>query len=145
MNRITDISGDRAARYVRYQVPSGAPANVYNKDNVYCCNIAEIEIYGNESAAPQLVPGDLNLDGQLKASAAGLLSVGRSTGDVTLRRCDAGELKITTSTGDVSGSLRTEKVFLTKTGTGRVEVPASTSGGTCEITTKTGDIKLSVG
>lgn len=68
MNRITDISGDRAARYVRYQVPSGAPANVYNKDNVYCCNIAEIEIYGNESAASQLVPGDLNLDGQVTVS-----------------------------------------------------------------------------
>lgn len=86
--------------------------------------------------------GDLSME---HVAVDGLLSVGRSTGDVTLRRCDAGELKITTSTGDVSGSLRTEKVFLTKTETGRVEVPASTSGGTCEITTKTGDIKLSVG
>lgn len=65
MNRITDISGDRTARYVRYQVPSGAPANVYNKDGVYCCNIAEIEIYGTASVQQEQLAGDLNLDGAL--------------------------------------------------------------------------------
>jgi hypothetical protein len=48
------------ARYVRYQVPEGAPTNSYNKDNVYCCNMAEIEIYGNESN----ISGDVNSDGK---------------------------------------------------------------------------------
>ena len=72
----------------------------------------------------------------------GPLSVERSTGDVTLERCDASELVITTSTGDVTGTLLSEKVFLTQTDTGKVEVPESISGGKCKITTDTGDIRL---
>ncbi len=46
MNYITRFTGGSTARYVRYKVPDGSPSNEYNKDNVYCCNIAEIEIYG---------------------------------------------------------------------------------------------------
>ena len=72
------------------------------------------------------------------------LSVERSTGDVTLEQCDASELVITTSTGDVTGTLLSEKVFLTQTDTGKVEVPESISGGKCKIATDTGDIILSV-
>ena len=33
------------ANYVRYAVPDGAPNNGVNKDSVYCCNIAEIELF----------------------------------------------------------------------------------------------------
>ena len=36
----------KQAKYVRYAVPSGAPVGDINKDSVYCCNIAEIELYG---------------------------------------------------------------------------------------------------
>lgn len=38
-----------SGRYVRYAVPEGAPQNPYNKDDVYCCNIAEIELYGSKA------------------------------------------------------------------------------------------------
>ena len=72
------------------------------------------------------------------------ISVERSTGDVTLDRSDAAELFIMTSTGDVEGSLLTNKVFITKTDTGRIDVPNSIIGGRCEITTDTGDIKISI-
>ena len=72
------------------------------------------------------------------------ISVERSTGDVTLDRSDAAELFITTSTGDVEGSLLTDKVFITKTDRGRINVPNSITGGRCEITTETGDIKISI-
>lgn len=72
------------------------------------------------------------------------LAVERSTGDVLLNASDAGELFITTDTGSVTGSLLSEKVFLTKTDTGRVRVPQSTVGGRCEITTDTGDIKIDI-
>lgn len=50
------------ARYVRYRVPGGAPVNPDNPDSVYCCNIAEIHIYGT---AAQAVVGDVNGDGEL--------------------------------------------------------------------------------
>lgn len=76
--------------------------------------------------------------------ASGTFSVRRSTGDVKLDRCDAAELSIGLDTGDVTGSLRSDKVFIVQTDTGRVDVPKSITGGRCEITTDTGNIKLTV-
>ena len=72
------------------------------------------------------------------------ITVKRSTGDVTFEACDAAELFIETSTGDVEGTLRSDKVFIVRTDTGDVEVPKTTSGGRCEITTDTGDIEISI-
>ena len=72
------------------------------------------------------------------------ISMERSTGDVEFERSDAAEISVSTDTGDVSGSLLTDKIFVVSTDTGRVEVPKTTSGGTCEITTDTGDIKFNI-
>ncbi|MBE6728334.1 MAG: DUF4097 domain-containing protein [Ruminococcaceae bacterium] len=72
------------------------------------------------------------------------LSIERSTGDVKFESCDAAEISIETDTGDVTGSLLTDKVFITETDTGSVDVPKSVTGGMCEISTDTGDIKVSV-
>ena len=72
------------------------------------------------------------------------LSAERSTGDVKMEDCDFGELWIKTDTGDVEGTLRSEKIVFAHTDTGKIEVPHSTSGGRCEITTDTGDIKISI-
>ena len=85
--------------------------------------------------------GDISLKNVISTEK---ISVERSTGDVTLDRSDAAELFITTSTGDVEGSLLTDKVFITKTDRGRINVPNSITGGRCEITTETGDIKISI-
>lgn len=85
--------------------------------------------------------GDMSLKNVIAAEA---FSIERSTGDVKLDGCDAAELRITTDTGDVKGSLLSDKVFITQTDTGRVDVPKATSGGRCEITTDTGDIKISI-
>ena len=71
-------------------------------------------------------------------------SIERSTGDVTFTDCDAAEIFVETDTGDVTGSLLSEKVFITKTDTGKVEVPKSVTGGRCEIETDTGDIQITV-
>ena len=84
--------------------------------------------------------GDLNLQGVM---VIGRLAIERSTGDVTLERCDAAEIQIQTDTGDVSGTLLSEKVFLVETDTGDIDVPKRMSGGTCEVTTDTGDIAFS--
>ncbi len=72
------------------------------------------------------------------------LSIERDTGDVKLEVCDANEIEIDTDTGDVKGTLLSEKVFFTETDTGRVQVPKSTVGGKCEITTDTGNIKIEI-
>lgn len=79
----------------------------------------------------------------LKHVIAGeMLSVERSTGDVQLESCDAAEIFIKTGTGDVTGSLLSDKIFITKSSTGYVDVPGSTTGGKCEIRTATGDIRI---
>ena len=85
--------------------------------------------------------GDMSLKNVIAAEA---FSIERSTGDVKLDGCDAAELRITTDTGDVTGSLLSDKVFITQTDTGTVDVPQTTSGGRCKITTDTGDIKISI-
>ncbi len=85
--------------------------------------------------------GDIRLKNVVAAEA---FSIKRSTGDIRLDGCDASELFIETDTGDVSGSLLTEKVFITKADTGDVDVPKTITGGKCEIITDTGDIKIKI-
>lgn len=71
-------------------------------------------------------------------------TIERSTGDVKFERCDANEIFVKTDTGDVKGSLLSDKVFITQTDTGNIDVPKTITGGRCEITTDTGDIKITV-
>ena len=85
--------------------------------------------------------GDISLENVI---ATEKLCIERDTGDVRLEGCDAGEIFIQTDTGSVSGSLLTDKIFIAETDTGRVNVPKSTRGGICEITTDTGDIKMEI-
>lgn len=72
------------------------------------------------------------------------IDIKRSTGKITFDSCDAAEILVKTDTGDVTGTLLSEKVFITHTDTGKISVPKSAKGGKCEITTDTGDIKLQI-
>lgn len=71
-------------------------------------------------------------------------SIERDTGYVKLERCDAYEIFIETDTGDVTGTLLSEKVFIPRTDTGSVKVPQTVTGGRCEITTDTGNIRIDI-
>ncbi len=85
--------------------------------------------------------GDISLKNVI---ASEHFSIERSTGDVNFDACDAAEIFVKTDTGEVEGSLLTDKVFITKTDTGDIEVPKTTTGGRCEITTDTGDIEIEI-
>ena len=76
--------------------------------------------------------------------ASGEYHIKRDTGNVRFDGCDAEAIYVETDTGDVTGTFLTDKVFLTETDTGSVDVPKTITGGRCEITTDTGDIKISV-
>lgn len=85
--------------------------------------------------------------GELKLTnviASGKLDITRDTGDVTFEGSDAASIKVKTSTGDVTGTLLSDKIFRYKTSTGRVELPQTTTGGVCDITTNTGDIIIRI-
>lgn len=74
--------------------------------------------------------------------ASGKMVIKASTGDVKFDKCDAAEITVKTSTGDVTGSFLTDKVFYASSSTSTPNVPKSTTGGLCDVTTSTGDIKL---
>ncbi|WP_303834350.1 discoidin domain-containing protein [Ruminococcus flavefaciens] len=50
MHFVTALSGDTTVRYIRYEVPTGAPQNSDNPDSAYCANIAEIALYGTKAS-----------------------------------------------------------------------------------------------
>lgn len=76
--------------------------------------------------------------------AAEKLSVIRSTGDIAFSDCDASAVYAKTSTGDIQGNFLTEKCFTATSDTGRVDVPRTTTGGSCELISDTGDIRMTV-
>ena len=85
--------------------------------------------------------GDLSLQ---SAVAAETMTIERTSGHVRFEQCDAAGILVWTDSGDVTGTLLTDKVFLTETNTGDVDVPRSAAGGTCEVITTTGDISLRI-
>ena len=68
----------------------------------------------------------------------------RSTGKVNFEKCDATDITIETSTGSVNGTLLSEKIFFATSDTGKINVPKTTSGGKCEISTDTGSIIVDI-
>ena len=76
--------------------------------------------------------------------ASEILLIDRGTGNVTFDGADALSLTVKTSTGNVRGTLRSDKIFYASTSTGKVSVPRSTDGGSCEISTNTGDIIIEI-
>lgn len=85
--------------------------------------------------------GDLTLN---NVTASGSFNLKYTTGDIGFTKCDASEIICKTTTGDVTGTLLTDKVFTTQTSTGHVNVPQTSTGGLCKITTGTGDIRITI-
>ncbi len=105
---------------------------------------------GNIQSNSVTIKNDIELEtdtGEIllkKTVASGKLSVESSTGDVRFEDSDAATIAVETDTGDVTGTLLSEKIFMTETSTGKIRVPKTTSGGKCEIKTSTGDIKMDI-
>lgn len=85
--------------------------------------------------------GDIFLKNVIAAEG---FSIERSTGDVSFEASDAAEIFVKTNTGDVTGTLLSEKVFVTYTDSGRADVPQTSKGGRCEIKVGTGEVELEI-
>ncbi len=70
--------------------------------------------------------------------------INTTTGGVKFDYSDATNINVNTTTGGVTGTLLSDKVFITDTTTGSVKVPRTTTGGVCEISTTTGSIKIDI-
>lgn len=85
--------------------------------------------------------GDISLNNVI---AVEKFLIKRGTGDIRFNLSDAAEIFAETDTGDVTGTLLTDKVFITQTDTGNIDVPKTAVGGRCEIITDTGNIKIKI-
>ena len=101
-------------------------------------NLANVTCAGFKSAGST---GRIILENVI---CADMMEIERSTGSVELDRCDAAQIGIRTDTGSVTGTLMSDKVFIARSSTGRVDVPETTSGGECRIFTSTGNIIIGI-
>ncbi len=85
--------------------------------------------------------GDISLNNVV---ASKTFFIERSTGDVKFDGSDAAEIFVKTDTGDITGSLLTDKIFVTQTDTGDIDIPETADGGRCELVTDTGDIRIEI-
>jgi DUF4097 and DUF4098 domain-containing protein YvlB len=119
-------------------------------NNVVCDGEMKIKVNTGNTALNGVKCKSLTSDGSTgkitlqNVIASDSISIKRDTGDVIFDKSDAMEIFVETDTGSVKGSLLTDKTFITRTDTGSVKVPHGTSGGRCEITTDTGDIRLEI-
>ncbi len=99
-------------------------------ENVSCASLAAESTSGEKRLTDVLAAGELRCES--------------ASGDLILLRCDGDSLYLRAESGEIRGSLRTEKIFLTETASGSVKVPKSVSGGSCEVHTSSGDIRLTL-
>lgn len=76
--------------------------------------------------------------------AAEEIFIKNSSGGIELEKCDASNLKLKATSGSIKGTLLSEKTFLADASSGRVDVPRTTTGGVCEVTTSSGNISMSI-
>lgn len=118
--------------------------------NVTCVGNAKITVTTGDATVSSLTADNLTSVGTtgkitLKSTvASGKLNIERSTGSVVFDGSDAEEIFVKVTTGSIRGSLLSGKNFSTDTTTGSVSVPSSTSGGTCQLKSTTGSIKITI-
>lgn len=103
-------------------------------------NIMLNKMYG-ENLKIETDTGDVDL---INVVAQGSMNIETDTGDVTFDKCDAGEMSVRTDTGDVTGTLLSEKNFRGHSDTGKTKLPKTGSGGTCDLSSNTGDLVITI-
>lgn len=123
---------------------------VVNVTSTACAGELKIQVSTGKTTLTDVTCNDLISNGDTgdlylkNVIASGRFIIERDTGDVRFDGCDAAELSVTTDTGDITGTLLTDKIFFANSDTGKVDVPKTTTGGKCELTTDTGKIKIAI-
>lgn len=118
--------------------------------NVTCANDLTLKITTGNAELTDVTAQHVSSSGSTgnlslqRVVAEKSFSLQRSTGNIKLDRCDAAALVLKTTTGSVKGSLCTDKVFVATSSTGKIDVPPTTTGGTCTIQTDTGNITIKI-
>lgn len=98
-------------------------------------NVKSKEIFANTISGGVML-ADTVASQKLKANS--------TSGEIDLKRCDAKNIVLDTVSGEISGTLLSNKQFITETTSGTVNVPQSVSNEECRITTVSGDIYIEI-
>ena len=118
--------------------------------NAACDGMMDVHVTTGDTRLDNVTSGSIHATGTTgdlvmkNALASEAFELERSTGDILFDSCDAGSIAAKATTGDISGTLRSDKIFVTHTNTGDVNVPGTTTGGKCELSTSTGDIDIDI-
>lgn len=115
---------------VKGDVSTSASSGSLNLTDVECTNLTAGNTSGKINCNNVIAFEDMNIE--------------NSSGGIVLEACDALELKLSATSGSIKGSLLSEKIFQADATSGSVDVPKTTSGGVCEVTTTSGSIKMSI-
>lgn len=145
---------------IKLCIPKSRLQGLYVQTNVGTVNISSIMCNG--SIDVQVNTGKVNIcdifcqsfvskgnTGSVtleKLSAAESVSIKCNTGKIILNDCNAPNFFLRSNTGSISGKLPSGTAFVTKTNTGKIEIPEIAIGeaicARCEIKTNTGNIKF---
>ena len=119
-------------------------------ENIRCADDMQVEVTTGEVEIENVTCKNLTPNGDTgsilleNTIATQKLSVTRDTGSVKFEKSDAAEIVVKTDTGKITGSLLTNKVFIAHSDTGFINVPQTTTGGKCRLTTDTGKIIIEI-
>jgi DUF4097 and DUF4098 domain-containing protein YvlB len=107
------------------------------------CNTSSINISSIKSnnVTIKTNTGKISLD---RVIASEKMSIHTNTGKINLNESDAGEIFIKTNTGNVSGTLLTDKAFVIRCNTGKINIPDTFGSSKCEIISNTGHINFKI-
>ncbi len=115
-------------------------------------NISDVDIYltSGDLSFKSDVHGDMSVFGMSgdidihNSIVYGKLSAALNSGDVILKNTDADSLDISVNSGDIDALLLSGKDFTVNSGSGEVNIPENSSGGSCVLNSKSGDIDIKV-
>ena len=72
------------------------------------------------------------------------LHIKTNTGRIQIKESDAGEIFIKSDTGNIYGSLLTDKAFVIRCNTGKINIPSTFGHNKCEIISNTGNVNFEI-
>jgi len=102
-------------------------------------DLSQVTVAGDMTL--QTTSGDTELE---QVTADGQMQIDTTSGEIDLEYCDAGSLSLGSTSGDVSAVLLSPKHYTVSTISGAASVPKSQGNAPCEVSTVSGDIRISV-
>lgn len=131
-----DVSVETSSGIILIEELACAKLRVKNSSgSIHLSDVKAEELEGENSS------GEIRCDNMM---VAGDMKLSNTSGGMELGGCDAANLKLSSTSGSIRGTLLTEKIFVADATSGSVDVPKTSSGGMCEVTTTSGSIRMSI-